>query len=53
MKSASGSSRSITTIKPKTNEHEAAMNAEGQTVIAVPTELVPEIVKHINKKRRT
>jgi hypothetical protein len=27
------------------------MNAEGQTVIAVPTELVPAIIKLINKKR--
>ena len=32
-------------------EHEAAMQAEGQTVMVVPTELVPEIVKLINKKR--
>ena len=32
-------------------EHEAAMRAEDQTVMVVPTELVPEIVKFINKKR--
>jgi hypothetical protein len=32
-------------------EHEAAFHAEGQTVMVVPTELVPEIVKLINKKR--
>ncbi|HEV3202887.1 MAG TPA: hypothetical protein VGY77_00820 [Gemmataceae bacterium] len=32
-------------------EHEAAMQAEDQTVMVVPTELVPEIVKLINKKR--
>ena len=32
-------------------EHEAAFLAEGQTVMVVPTELVPEIVKLINKKR--
>ena len=32
-------------------EIEAAMNAEGQTLIAVPTELIPEILKLINKKR--
>ena len=32
-------------------EHEAAFAAEGQTVMVVPTELVPEIVKLINKKR--
>lgn len=32
-------------------EHEAALHAEGQTVMVVPTELVPEIVKLINKKR--
>ena len=32
-------------------EHEAAMQAEGQTVMVVPTELVPEIVKLIGKKR--
>lgn len=31
-------------------EHEAAMKAEGQTVMVVPTELVPEIVKLINRK---
>jgi len=32
-------------------EIEAALNAENQTVMVVPTELVPEIVKLINKKR--
>jgi hypothetical protein len=32
-------------------EHEAAFLAEGQTVMVVPTELVPEIVKLISKKR--
>jgi hypothetical protein len=32
-------------------EHEAAFRAEGQTVIVVPTELVPEIVKLIGKRR--
>jgi hypothetical protein len=31
-------------------EHEAAMNAEGHTVMVVPTELVPEIVKLIARK---
>ena len=33
-------------------EIEAALTAENQTVMVVPTELVPEIVKLINKKRR-
>jgi tRNA1(Val) A37 N6-methylase TrmN6 len=32
-------------------EIEAALHAEGHTVMVVPTELVPEIVKLINKKR--
>ena len=32
-------------------EHEAAMQAEGHTVMVVPTELVPEILKLINNKR--
>jgi hypothetical protein len=32
-------------------EHEAAFLAEGQTVMVVPTELVPEIVQLISKKR--
>jgi hypothetical protein len=32
-------------------EHEAAMQAENQTVMVVPTQLVPEIIKFINKKR--
>jgi len=31
-------------------EHEAAMKAEGQTVMVVPTRLVPEIVKLISKQ---
>jgi hypothetical protein len=32
-------------------EHEAAFLAKDQTVMVVPTELVPEIVKLISKKR--
>lgn len=32
-------------------EHEAAFQAEGQTLMMVPTELVPEIQKLIAKKR--
>ncbi len=32
-------------------EHEAAFLAKGQTVMVVPSELVPEIVKLISKKR--
>jgi hypothetical protein len=32
-------------------EHEAAFRAKGQTVMVVPTELVPEIIKLINQKR--
>jgi hypothetical protein len=32
-------------------EIDAALHAEGHTVMVVPTELVPEIVKLINKKR--
>lgn len=32
-------------------EHEAAFLAEGQTTMVVPSELVPEIVKLISKKR--
>jgi len=32
-------------------EHEAALKAKGQTVMVVPTELVPAIVKLISKKR--
>lgn len=32
-------------------EHEAAFQAEGQTTMVVPTELVPEIVKLISKKQ--
>jgi hypothetical protein len=31
-------------------EHEAAFRAKGQTVMVVPTDLVPQIVKLINKK---
>jgi hypothetical protein len=33
-------------------EIESALTEENQTLIAVPTELVPEVVKLINKKRR-
>ncbi len=32
-------------------EHEAAFRAEGQTVMVVPTELVPEIIKLIGRKK--
>jgi hypothetical protein len=32
-------------------EHEAAFVAEGQTVMVVPSELVPEVLKLIGKKR--
>ena len=32
-------------------EHEAAFAAEGQTVLVVPTELVPKIVRMIRKKQ--
>lgn len=32
-------------------EHEAALRAEGHTVMVVPTELVPDILKLITKKR--
>lgn len=32
-------------------EIEAALNDQNQTLMMVPTELVPEIVKLINKKR--
>ncbi len=32
-------------------EHEAAFLAEDQTVMVVPTELVPEILQLINQKR--
>jgi hypothetical protein len=32
-------------------EIEAALNDESQTMMMVPTELVPEIVRLINKKR--
>ncbi len=32
-------------------EQEAALQAEGHTVMVVPTELVPEILKLITKKR--
>jgi hypothetical protein len=32
-------------------EHEAAFLAEGQTVMVVPSELVPEIVRLIREKR--
>jgi hypothetical protein len=33
-------------------EHEAAIRAEGHTVMVVPTDLVPEIVKLINRPKR-
>jgi tRNA1(Val) A37 N6-methylase TrmN6 len=33
-------------------EIEAAMSEEGQTVMVVPTDLVPEIVKLISKKKK-
>jgi len=33
-------------------EIEAGLTEENQTVMVVPTELVPELVKLINKKRR-
>jgi hypothetical protein len=32
-------------------EHEAAMSAENQTVMVVPTELVPRILKLISKNK--
>ncbi len=32
-------------------EHEAAFRAKSQTVMVVPTELVPQINKLINRKR--
>jgi hypothetical protein len=32
-------------------EIDAALNADNQTVMVVPTELVPEVIKLINKKR--
>ena len=32
-------------------EHEAAFAVEGQTVMVVPTELVPRIVKMISRKQ--
>jgi hypothetical protein len=32
-------------------EHEAAFRAKSQTVMVVPTELVPQIIKLINRKR--
>ena len=32
-------------------EHESALQADGLTVMVVPTELVPEILKLITKKR--
>jgi hypothetical protein len=32
-------------------EHEEAFRAKNQTVMVVPTELVPEIIKMINRKR--
>lgn len=35
----------------QTAEHEAALQAEGHTVMVVPTEFVPEILKLITKKQ--
>lgn len=32
-------------------EHKAVLRARGQTVMVVPTELVPQIIKIISKKR--
>ena len=32
-------------------EHEEAFRAKNQTIMVVPTELVPEIIKLINRKR--
>lgn len=32
-------------------EHEAALQADGHTVMVVPSELVPDILKLITKKR--
>jgi hypothetical protein len=32
-------------------EHEEAFRAKNETVMVVPTELVPEIIKLINRKR--
>jgi hypothetical protein len=32
-------------------EHEAALRAEGNTIVVVPNELVPEIIKLICKKQ--
>ena len=32
-------------------EHEKAFRAKNQTIMVVPTELVPEIIKLINRKR--
>jgi hypothetical protein len=32
-------------------EHEAAFRAKSQTVMVVPTELVPQITKLINRRR--
>ena len=32
-------------------EHEEAFQAKNQTIMVVPTELVPEIIKLINRKR--
>jgi hypothetical protein len=32
-------------------EHEAALHAEDQTIMAVPTELVPDILRLIEKKK--
>ena len=32
-------------------EHEEAFRAKNQTIMVVPTQLVPEIIKLINRKR--
>ncbi len=39
------------TVEEQVAEIEAALADEEQTVMVVPTKLVPEIVKLINKKR--
>ncbi len=39
------------TVDEQVAEIEAALADEEQTVMVVPTELVPEIIKLINKKR--
>jgi hypothetical protein len=39
------------TDREEVAEIEAALNDENQTLMVVPTELVPEIIKLINKRR--